>query len=55
MKEYLEERASENIASATYGVYFKSVFGLLSPIMIIFLVGTCQALTMIGDYLPLYW
>jgi hypothetical protein len=54
-KPFLEKRAVNSLSWRVYGVYFKSVFGFLSPCLIVVLAASCQVLSMIGDYWPLFW
>ncbi len=54
-EEYTEKRTVDSVSLSVYGVYFKSVLGLLSPILILVLFAATQLSSMAADYWPLYW
>jgi hypothetical protein len=53
--EYVEQHVTHSNAYSTYAVYYKIVFGLFSPILILTLFAATQVLVMFADYWPLYW
>jgi hypothetical protein len=53
--EHQEKRALNAFSSAVFGVYFRSAFGLLTPILVLVLFVSTQVLVMMADYYPLIW